>query len=297
MRLITAVFYALFVVFLVLYIRTIDFDSLRDLRVNIPLLILACVLSMAFRFWSAYIWRRILENLGARISDNAELTYVYAKSWLGRYLPGKVTWILGKIYFASQQGISTGRLAVSATLEAALQIVVTLALSVLFLVASLRFGIIDPAFQVYLLVFAALLLLFLHPRVFNFTLDRVSRVLRRKQFDAAVGWSTIWLGTWLYGVAFLLSGTSFYLFALSLYPELDARLFLYLVGAFSLSGIVGIVAIFAPSGLGVREAVQLVLFNAVMPPDVALVLTVASRLWSVAIDLAFYALALALARR
>ena len=54
---------------------------------------------------------------------------------------------------------------------------------------------------------------------------------------------------------------------------------LYLSGAFSLSSVIGILALFAPSGLGVREGILAIFLNQVMPTSVALVVSVASRLW------------------
>jgi hypothetical protein len=63
-----------------------------------------------------------------------------------------------------------------------------------------------------------------------------------------------------------------------------------LASAFNLAGAVGILSIFAPSGLGVRESVQLLLLPLVMPAEVGLVVTIAARLWSIAVDVAFYAI-------
>jgi uncharacterized membrane protein YbhN (UPF0104 family) len=48
---------------------------------------------------------------------------------------------------------------------------------------------------------------------------------------------------------------------------------------------VGILAVFAPSGLGVREAILAIFLNQVMPTSVALVVSVATRLWLTVIEL------------
>ena len=51
-----------------------------------------------------------------------------------------------------------------------------------------------------------------------------------------------------------------------------------------LAGAIGILSLFAPSGLGVREAIQLLLLPRVIPAEIALVVTVAARIWSIAVD-------------
>ena len=66
---------------------------------------------------------------------------------------------------------------------------------------------------------------------------------------------------------------------------LDAGLILYLAGAFSFSSIVGVLALFAPSGLGVREGI-LGILNASCPTSIALVVSVVSRLWLTLAELA-----------
>lgn len=292
-RTVNALYFAALLVFLFLYVRTIDFNSLHATSFHVGLVALATLVSLAFRFWGVVIWRTILRDLGASASNWRVMNYVYAKSWMGRYLPGKVTWIVGKIYFASQQGIGKRQLTVSATLEAALQIAITLVLSLLCLAVSGRFAILDSNIQVYLLVVAALILVALHPKVFNLALGSAYRLLRRGRLDTNVTWRTIGKGWALYGVSFVFTGLAYYAFSLGLYPGLDPALVVYVAGAFNLAGIIGVLAIFAPSGIGVREAVQLVLLIAIMPADVALVLTVASRLWSTIVDVIYFGLSYA----
>ena len=59
------------------------------------------------------------------------------------------------------------------------------------------------------------------------------------------------------------------------------------MGASSLAGAVSMLAIFAPSGIGVREGIQLALLSIIMPTEYALVITVFTRLWGVAMDFIF----------
>lgn len=68
------------------------------------------------------------------------------------------------------------------------------------------------------------------------------------------------------------------------------------MGAFNLAGAIGMLAIAVPSGLGVRDGIQLILLGVIMPPEIALAITVAARLWSLLIDVLFFVIAAVLHR-
>ena len=53
-----------------------------------------------------------------------------------------------------------------------------------------------------------------------------------------------------------------------------------------LAGTIGILALFAPSGIGVRESVLAVLLPVIMPVSYAAVIVIISRLWETMIEIA-----------
>lgn len=282
------VFYLVLLVFLYNYIQSIDFDQLANIEANLLLLALASLLSLSYRYWGAVIWLVLLRDLGAKITNYRLLFYVYAKSWLGRYLPGKVTWILGRIYFASEQGVSKSSLAMSATIESGLQVAVTMALSLLFLSLDSRFDVISGQLRIAMLVGAFALLIILSPKLFNLIFKFIYLQVKKQQLTLSITNTTLAKGVLFYVVSYLISGAAYFLFAKAIYSELDLSSMLYIIGAFNLAGVIGILAFFAPSGLGVREGIQLLLLSAIMPNEIALVLTIASRLWAVVIDFIFF---------
>jgi uncharacterized membrane protein YbhN (UPF0104 family) len=78
-------------------------------------------------------------------------------------------------------------------------------------------------------------------------------------------------------VAWIGYGTSLWLMAHGLLdvPELSLRV---AIGAFAASYVAGLLALFAPGGIGVRELVFLLMLDGVVGPGVAAALAVASRL-------------------
>lgn len=287
-------FYALLLIFLGLYLASIDLSTLRGLTISWGALAVATVLALGFRYWGAYIWTTLLRSLGAEnVRYSSRLIYVYAKSWLGRYIPGTAPWILGKIYFAAEQGVSRSKLAVSSLLEAALQILVQLLFAFALLLLDPRLDIVSG--QMRLVAGMALLasLSVLTPKVFNTLFGVAYRVVRKQHFPAEhhVRTATLAKGFVLYVLGAVLSSLSLFFIAKAVYPELPYSQILFVMGVSTLAGAVSMLAVFAPGGIGVREGIQIALLSIIMPTEYALVISVATRLHSVLIDVAFFLLA------
>ena len=94
----------------------------------------------------------------------------------------------------------------------------------------------------------------------------------------------------MYLIDAMINGLSLFFIAKGVDPGLSYSNIVFAMGTASLAGAASMLAIFAPSGLGVREGIQLVLFSLIMPKELALAVTVITRLWSVGIDVAFFGL-------
>jgi uncharacterized membrane protein YbhN (UPF0104 family) len=287
-------YYLLVAGFLAALLTTIDWATLARLRPEIGWVALATLTGLAGRALMVVAWLVILRGLGAPHDlDVPALTLVYAKSWLGRYVPGSAPWILGKIYFASRQGLSVRKLTTASLLEGGLQALVMLVVGLVLMVvvpgAAPLPGWLLAAMIAGALVGAVVLL----PPVFNRGMQLAARLLRREALpsDDLPGYRTVGAGAALYAVAALVNGGSLFFIARALNPELPAEVFLYCVGALAVSAAVGMLAVFAPGGLGVREAILVVLLSAVMPTEVALATAVVTRVWSIGVDLLFLGLA------
>ena len=62
-------------------------------------------------------------------------------------------------------------------------------------------------------------------------------------------------------------------------------LFLFLTGALAISSTLGLIAIFAPSGLGVREGALVYLLSFVMAAPVAVLISILTRIWMTLIEI------------
>jgi uncharacterized membrane protein YbhN (UPF0104 family) len=299
-KVIPPLFYVLLAVFLVLYLRSVHFSKLAHLHLNWWYLGLASLLALAARYLGTYTWIVILRTLGATdLHLSRQLLFVYAKAWMGRYIPGTAPWILGKIYFASKHGISKQKLTVGSLLEAGIQIVTLLVFSLALLVFDKRLDVLGTDFKALMIGVAIAGIVILVPAVFNRLFGFAYTLLRRKtmgQEHLASG-RTIAYGSLLYLGGAVLNGLSLFFIAKGVDPHLAYSNILFAAGAASLASAASMLAVFAPTGLGVREGIQLVLFALLMPKELALAVTVITRLWSIGIDVVFFGLSSATAER
>lgn len=293
-RVVPITFYLLLGVFLVLYLQSIDFSKLDSITISWGYVIIASIISLGFRYWGAYIWFVILKSLGAKnLNDVRGLLYVYAKSWLGRYIPGTAPWILGKIYFASKHGISKNKLAVSSLLEGLLQIVIIMAIAFGVLLLDTRLSSINLELRIFLTATLIGCLVLLIPAVFNKVIAVLYKIIRKKNVteEHRVDNKTVAKGAGLYFIGSIVNAVSFFFIAKAIYPEISTSDFLFIVGVTNLANAASMLAFFAPSGIGVREGIQIALLSIIMPTEFALVISVVIRLWSIVLDLIFFGLA------
>lgn len=286
-------FTVLVVGFMALYLARIDWSRLQGLDFHVAPMLAATALALLFRYWGAGVWLHLLRRLGARDvgRDWRELCAVYAKAWLGRYILGAGTWIVGKVYFAAQHGVSRSKLAVSGVLEAALQLISTLLVGLALLALDPRLDAAGPQAVQLSVIAAVVCLVALAPPVLQRLLDLAYRVLRRQPMttDDRPSWSMVLGGGGLYVLGTILTGASYFLVARSVYPDLPWSDVGYVIGAASIASAVSMLAFFAPGGIGVREGIQVLFLTALMPVEAAVVVTVLTRLWSIAVDVLFLA--------
>ena len=286
-----AIFIAAAMVFFVLYLRSIDWQRIRHLHLAWGYLVAATVFATAFRYWGVVIWRYILTDLGAKnLPEFTVMAEVYAKSWMGRYIPGTVTWIAGKVFMASSHGISKSRLAVSSLLEGGMQIIAVMVMSMFLLGFDSRLNVIPVQYKLLMILCAAALLLILTPAIFNRIL-RLAFLLAKKKDphqELLINGRAVARSFLMYSFGSLILGVAEFFIARTVDPALPLSDFWFIVGAFNLAGALGMLAIGVPSGLGVRDGAILLLLTTILPKELALAITVTSRLWIAFADVVFF---------
>lgn len=291
---VVTLFFVLIGIFLVKYIEGLDWDKLRSLDISWAMLGVATGIGLLFRYLGAYIWRVILRALGASsLPGFARTTDVYAQAWMGRYIPGTVTWIAGKVYLASSWGVSKSRLAVASVLEGGSQVLAITFVSFLLLGFDPRLDVLSAPAKGGLLLLGVVVLVVLIPRVFNTIMRQALALTGRHTVsdDLAINGSAVLRSFGLYVIGALTTGLSTYFVVRSIAPDIDVTYLWFIIGSSGLATVAGMAAPFAPSGIGIRDGLQLILLSAIMPKELALAATVLLRLWSVFVDVVFFGLA------
>ena len=293
-RFLTLLFYALLAAFLVYYLRGVDWRALARLEVRPLYLLAALPISLGARFPQPLAWSWLLRAYGERPPPYPQLTLVYAKGWIGRYIPGSVAVLAGRVLFGSQYGVRPGVLAVTSVAEAGIQMITSLATAFLLFAVAGQLEVLGPGLRLFAVVAFLIMSAALAPPVFNALVAWTHRVVLKRlpsQDTYRVALRPFLRVAALYAVLNVVSALPLFLLLKAVYDPLSLAHFSYLTASFLLAGTLSTLAVFAPTGIGVREGILIVLISAVIPREVTVLAVVLLRLWTIAVDFAFYGLA------
>ncbi|MEX0674145.1 MAG: lysylphosphatidylglycerol synthase transmembrane domain-containing protein [Gaiellaceae bacterium] len=218
-------------------------------------------------------WMMILASMGIRVPYSVALQ-AEMLSMLAKYVPGGVWTPAARVVAMRRFGIrETPVLIASILLEAGLSAVA----GVLVFLASLPFVGVPVSAPIGPLVgFGLLVTVLLHPRVFRWLARKLLRPFGASEvpplpWSRAIGILVFYFLTWPIGGFALF----FLMRAVGGDPALASVPFLG--GAAAVGAIVAVLAVFAPSGLGVREGAMYGLILAVASEGVALGATIMNR--------------------
>jgi len=289
------VFYILVMAYIIYYIINLDFSAMKNISVNWCLLIISAVVRMGSLLALPLSWKILLKRYVDKDLRTSKLYEIYAKSWLGRYIPGKVAWIGGKIYFAVQEKIDSNVAIITSFLDSVLQIFSCMLIGVVFFAVTDTTQVSrNTVIVVYILT--ALMIICLLPKVFNWLTSLAYKILKREKLEEKyyMNGKTLLPGISVVLIAKLVAGISTSLVILSVYPELSFQSAIFAIGASSVATAVGMAALFAPAGIGVKESLQLVLFAIIIPKEFGVITVALVSVQSVIIDLLFYAVSKAI---
>jgi uncharacterized membrane protein YbhN (UPF0104 family) len=217
---------------------------------------------------SSLIWLTVLQRLGSR--THWPWAGIYFQAQLGKYLPGSLWQYAGRGSLAKVHGVSVRTVAKSLPVELAATTFAAAAFSLLALGwwGALGLGL-------------ALVITWLLP-----ILADSAGIATRATIEVVR----------LYGAVWVLIGVSFWMTCRAFVPVAVADGAFY-TGSFALAWLVGLVAIYAPGGIGVREAVLVALLHSRIGTADALVIAAASRGVFTMADLIAAAISVPLLRR
>jgi uncharacterized membrane protein YbhN (UPF0104 family) len=248
---------------------------------NLPLFALACTALGGYYLVFVLGWMRILAEWGITLSYPAALRAEMV-SMLAKYIPGGIWTPAARVVAARRAGVTDAALVTSSML---LEAGVSAVAGVIVFVVALPFVDNADAPLVPLVIFGAVLAILVQPRIFR---PLAGKVLRRlgytKELPNLRGRTltallVFYAGTWVLG------GVALWLLLRSVGGHPEAATIVFLGGTAAVGAIVAVLFVFAPSGLGPREASMYGLLLAVATPGQALGAVALNRVALTAVEL------------
>lgn len=238
-----------------------------------------------------FAWSRVVRSQLGLTLRAPEWLRLQAAAWLGRYLPGKIGLFAGKLGLVERHRVPLSSLGFTVVYEQVAFVAAGVALALC--TPGVLFGsdVWNEAWDAMSFVrFAAAICACVAVLPVMRLVGRLLRVPR------LAGPQHAWRLPFWYVAAHAVAGTGLYL-CLAGRPDISGSpSLLYAVGLLAAANVAGIVAVFAPAGLGVREAVLVAGLTPWLTLDAAVVTATMLRVLSVLADLLFCAIALAMAQ-
>lgn len=266
--------------------------SLVDLHLN--WLAAALILHIVVVAALPVMWIRLLaivrgdSDAEARLSD-PQLIHAYSRSWLARYIPGRIWMFGGRVLYGRSAGISARSVTSSTVLEAGISYSALGLMGAALLIGSQSHW----AVAVVLLIAAFTASLVTLRVAFrqsesNEVPNRIFALLRRSsnwlQGDLVPSTGQLfWILTifWLHAAIQLV----FFIFVGLSVQSFGSEDFLLLAGAWGVGASIGYLSIFSAGGLGVRDGIALAFVGPAFTGPVAATVVAVSRIILVLADL------------
>lgn len=234
-------------------------------------LILLLVVSLPIYFFNLVAWHTLTKTLNFNISfsNNAQI-WMYSN--VARLLPGGIWQYPGRLYLLSKQGVSKTSTLIALTLEFIFSLGVGAALSLMVVTNH------QLVLSILLLILLLPLLISNHQILIMLT-NLIRKIPQTKNVDLTtlqIKPHQLTLLSLVYLLTFIFPGLTL-LSLTNLVASFDLTAIPMFVGLFAFSWIVGYLAIFAPGGLGVTEAVLTTLLSNYLPLGLAATIAVAFR--------------------
>lgn len=276
-----------FLVLVLYYVSRFMVKSIGDmqnlkLQVNPQYLVLAFFFHFLYLVSRASVWHYITYLNKVHISYR-QAVYVWFLSLLGKFIPGKIFYLGARVYHYRNYQKSGALVSYSFFIE----FMTSITASILIFIISFSF---IPKTSFHYLRYVGIIITFfilmaLNPFILNKVIAFINRY-RKRAFPLLrdITYDKILKVTGLYVCSWLLLGLGFFMMVNSIYP-LPLKDLLYTTGAFALATDIGILALFAPSGIGVREAVIIATMSKLVPAGMASIISILARLWATSSEL------------
>lgn len=292
------IFLILVLFFLVRFFKN-NFAEIRkeNIQINWGTFTISLFLYFLYKTTQASLWHYITVLNHCSIKHSTAVT-TYLYSTLGRYIPGKVFTLAARFPAYDERGVPMRKVTICFLLE---NLCTLFGAAFLFLISLIFFPrerllkliyYILPnsvsettaimGFIGIVLVLVVIFFICINPKILNIVFRFFEKVTHKKDLVIEINYFSMIKVVLLFILNWIIAGMGFYMLVNSFNP-IDLSHFLFVGGVYGLAVTVGFFAVFAPSGIGVREAVMIFSFTTLtglMSPARAGIIAVVARLWA-----------------
>lgn len=260
------------------------FKSFNDLtpylyKINYVSLVLSFLFTLIAYIFSLMIWIDLAQAFGLK-SSFTSAARAWSLSQLGKYIPGKAGLILVRLDAYENSPKKTVTVATFVEFVTAF---IASCLLVLFSVLFIK-NLIPFYIKIMALILSFVLLILLHPMLLK---PLTNALLKLCQRDPIIDFPSFALILKFVVINFLIGipyGLGLY-YAMNCFSDIALPLAIPITGIYYAASLVGLAALFAPAGLGVREGIIFLLLPALIPKGVVIAGAIMIRIVSIAVEL------------
>lgn len=246
-------------------------------RLRYDCLFISILLLFCYFLLRVYCWKLILAKMNIVLSMKKSVKVSFL-SMMGKYLPGKVWLIMGKVYLSGKEGVNRNEAFASVVMEVVLEIVASIFFFFFFLLSVFQQPLLSQkvVYSLGLIMVGGLVVL--HPRVFYGAINTFLYWWKGEEIKKCISYKDMVKLFVLYNGIVLFQGIAFYFFVNAI-CYVPFHNILGLTGSLAVAGVLGTLSFFTPSGLGVREGVLALLLSAYVISPIAVLISLLARLW------------------
>jgi glycosyltransferase 2 family protein len=299
LRIVVSLIAILVVAYFITNSLIVNWQKLQDVTINFGLLsVVSIICFVGSVITTGVLWGSLLRRLSGEPISHKDSIRVQIASWLLKYIPGQVGSFTGKLAWGADKGFSKKTITVSFIYENVM-LVIASTIPTLPILAFVFLGHLNsPSLALFLpfILAVPLIVLIWQPifyRVINLAMRLIGKMPLEKEFflndlELLAQFFKFLLPRVLLALGFIAIAESVTDVSLSMYLGLGA--------AYVLAGVIGILVLFVPSGLGVREGIIILLLRVYFPFEIAFVIAALARLYATVADIILAVIYLGLVR-
>ena len=259
-------------VFIGIYIfKSIDTLRAYHYEIDYYYVLMAFGSVLIAQFIASFIWFRLANSFGLK-TPFSETVRIWLLSRFGRYIPGKIPFLLMRINLYKSVPAETVTLA---TITEHVSSVAAAFFIVLLSLGDLPEEYGNIPFYWIILIIAAFLVL-LKPSILGYLFNKILALFRKAPIQLLPSYKTVIACVLAYTIPIALNGAGLF-FVFNALTSVDISYYPIITGLFYASSLIGLLAFFAPGGVGVREGLMMVIFSQFLDEPVVIVGAIAIR--------------------